>query len=518
MTVVIRFQSTGVVPGEGRPVPMVGNALTIGRANDNDLVLPDPDRIVSSHHCAIEDQNGNVVVIDLSTNGTFLNYGKVPLGRVPTPLNDGDILCIGGYELVVDLSARMRKDPLADLPPPAETGALGPGSARADDDLASLLDDPGPGGRDFLDELLGEPAAPVGPRGVRRPEPGDDGLLPPLGEGEDDPLAPAADPDSGLGASQPFDSPSMHDHMPLPRAVPQAIPDDWDLDFPADGPVPGPAAIPDEGSAPHMSGAAFIPDNEDPGFRAPKTDTVPARRGVARPQPDAGADELPATPPATGSPDNPTAGPARRATGSGRNAASDAAALGVFFKAAGVADIDLTDVETDPTMARLGNVLRIMIHGLRDILMTRTSIKSEFRIDQTRISASGNNPLKFSVTPEQAVEVMMKPPMRGYLEAEAAAEQALRDIKAHEIAMMTGMEAALKGVLKKLAPDQLEGRITSAGGLGGLLKGKKARYWETYEKIYADVADQAENDFHDLFSREFARAYQAQLEKLKDAK
>jgi type VI secretion system protein ImpI/type VI secretion system protein len=48
-----------------------------------------------------------------------------------------------------------------------------------------------------------------------------------------------------------------------------------------------------------------------------------------------------------------------------------------------------------------------------------------------------------------------------------------------------------------------------------MFKGKKARYWEVYEKMYAQISDQAENDFHELFSREFARAYKEQLEKLK---
>ena len=163
----------------------------------------------------------------------------------------------------------------------------------------------------------------------------------------------------------------------------------------------------------------------------------------------------------------------------------------------------------------MGRVMKTMITGLREILMTRTSIKSEFRIEQTMISAGGNNPLKFSISPEQAVEAIVKPGARGYLSAESAAEQALDDIKAHEIAMVTGMEAALKGVLSRLDPQELAGKIETSGGLGGLLKGKKARYWEVYEKLYAEISDQAENDFHDLFSREFSRAYKEQLDKLR---
>ncbi len=164
-------------------------------------------------------------------------------------------------------------------------------------------------------------------------------------------------------------------------------------------------------------------------------------------------------------------------------------------------------------MIRLANVLKAMISGIREILMTRTSIKGEFRIDQTMISAAGNNPLKFSITPEQAIEAMTRANARGYLDAETATEQALNDIKAHEVAMVTGMEAALKGVLKRLDPKVLEEKLAGKGG--GLFSNRRARYWELYEEMYAEISDQAENQFHDLFAREFAAAYKAQLERLK---
>ena len=176
MAVTLRFQSTGVVPGNAGPVTMRGPSLTIGRGDDNDFVLPDPDRLLSKRHCVIEDHGGSMVVIDLSTNGTFLNYGRVPLGRVPTPLSDGDILTIGPYELVVAIGAaagpRARAipdpigadDPLAGLGDAHRPGLAGPlDAAVGGDDV------------DFLDELLG--GAPIaGPGGVMRPALGEDGL------------------------------------------------------------------------------------------------------------------------------------------------------------------------------------------------------------------------------------------------------------------------------------------------------------------------------------------------------
>ncbi|MDO9526361.1 MAG: type VI secretion system-associated FHA domain protein TagH [Gemmobacter sp.] len=515
MAVSLRFQSTGVVPGNARPLTMLGPSMTIGRGEDNDVVLPDPDKLISKRHCVIEEQGGGVTVVDLSTNGTFLNYGKVALGRVPTPLNDGDILTMGPYELLVQISigraAEAISAPLDDGP--VSHGVAGRGLVGMD-----LLDDPDPGGGgvDFLDDLLG--GGPLaGPSGVQRPGLGDDGLLPPLGA--DDAgglLAPLPDPDAGLGASDPAHSPGFQDHFqpPAPRAG--AIPDDWDLDLPG-GAQDDPFASPAVPFAPPPVASVFIPDDltdigpvEDPVEAATPLVVDPpavAYSGSVSPAHDhvAAASPFTTVPPVAPPVGPPAAIPA---------AAADAAAR-QFLTALGADQMPISDAELGPVMTRLGGVLRSMIHGLREVLMTRTSIKSEFRIQQTMISAGGNNPLKFSISPEQAVDAMVKPTTRGYLDPQQATDQALQDIKAHEIAMMTGMEAALKGILKRLDPAVLEGKIETSSGLGSLLKGKKARYWEVYEKMYAEISDQAENDFHDLFAKEFARAYQAQLERLK---
>jgi type VI secretion system protein len=511
MSVSLRFQSSGAIPGDGRPVVMRGPSLTIGRGPENDLVLPDPDRQISKTHCVVENHNGNLVVVDLSTNGTFLNYGKVPLGRTPTPLNDGDVLILGAYELVVHVSAQSA-EPMA----PLMEDPLGYGNAARAPDPMRLLDDAGQGG-DFLDNLLGgdKPKGPGQFHGVQ-----DDfaELLPPLGD--DGPLLGPAPVQQG--------GPAMRDHLPsgsdafrAPVASRTAIPDDWDDLLapvkPASVPPAPPVAvsqIPDDnifGLAPLPEGPDVAPEPEPepvvPAFDPFATTTAPFDpfatdpNRPAKPASIAVESAVVALPLAQVAEAPPVAAP------------SDAARA--FLAAVGAQDMRITDAELPDTMERLGRTLKAMITGLREILMTRTSIKSEFRIEQTMVNVGGNNPLKFSISPEQAVEAMIKPTVRGYLPAEKAAEQALEDIKAHEVAMVTGMEAALKGVLGKLDPALLTQKIEAKGGFGGFLKNRKAQYWETYEAMYAEISDQAENDFHELFAREFAKAYKDQLARLK---
>jgi predicted component of type VI protein secretion system len=559
MSVTLQFQSTGTVPGNARPVRMLGPSLTIGRGSENDLVLPDPDRLVSKTHCVIEEHGGRIFAVDLSTNGTFLNYSKVPMGREPTPINNGDVLSLGPYELVVEIS-----DMVDDLPPPVDIGQASHGRASAAPDPLQLLDD-APPGADFLDSLLGDPKGPTGPRNLKIGQFDPDALLPPLEE--DGPLL-------GIRPQMP-DAPAMRDHSPAitdsfrpAQANRSVIPDDWEDDllapakpaggmggmgaqpfggspFAASPPPFAPPAAPRRGAAPEG-----IPDDFDdllgpatsPAPTTPPTAPPFAPPPVAAPVPPPPPEPVTAAPvegdadyvrpevspfvtvppvvqsvppvamPVT-TPVTATNPPATQApTG------AEAEAIRAFMAALGTSDLRLTEAELVLTMSRLGATLREMIIGLREILMTRSSIKSEFRIDQTMITAGKNNPLKFSVSPELAIESMTRPSVKGYLDADEAARQALDDIKAHEIGMVTGMEAALKGVLARLDPNELTSKIESTGGISAMFRGKKAQYWETYEKMYAEISDQAENDFHDLFAREFSQAYKDQLKRLKDAK
>ena len=586
MSVTLRFQSSGAVPGDGRPVTMRGSSLTIGRGPENDLVLPDPDRQISKTHCVIENHNGNLVAVDLSTNGTFLNYGKIALGRTPTPLNDGDVLVMGAYELVVQVSSQSAEPaaPLMD-----ERASFG-NAARAPDPMR-LLDDAAPGG-DFLDGLLGG-AKPKGPGQFRSQQDDFAELLPPLGD--DGPLLGPA-PVQHVGPAMRDHAPSGSDAFRAPVASRSVIPDDWeDLLAPAK-PAAAPIYAP---PLPPTSAAVLIPDDDLFGLAPLSTDPEPVAPPdpVAPPEPVAPPVPIPidepaqpvvavvralidaepldeatgfdpfatlapsfAVPPAPPEPERVApprseaatfdpfatdpnrprkstmvpaqsavvAEPVAPSSPASAILAPEAAAIvtpapvyantdaaRAFLAAVGAADMRITDAELPDTMARLGKTLKAMITGLREILMTRTSIKSEFRIEQTMVNVGGNNPLKFSISPEQAVEAMIKPTVRGYLPADKAAEQALEDIRAHEVAMVTGMEAALKGVLGKLNPAILTQKIEAKGGFGGFLKNRKAQYWETYEAMYAEISDQAENDFHELFAREFAKAYKDQLARLK---
>lgn len=485
MGLTLRLMTSGSLPNGRNTVDMVNGALTIGRGEENDLALPDPDRQLSKRHCVLEERNGDYVIIDISTNGTFLNYGAERLGAIPTPLNHGDVIQLGPFELAVEIIAAANARAAQPLPPLAAS-AVAPGlpvSGHPSQGVEDLLSGMATPGYDPLDDLLGsagsERATPswrdrTTPQdSLSRILPEDDNFL------DRDPWPPMT------GASEPDHRPTAQDYFAAPAVQSSAIPDDWD-DLIAPSPPASPAVQP----APPMPFEPSPPTA--PSF-------VPPSAPVAPPSPVT-------APPSAAAAVQPAAASAR--------AQENGRALRAFLSGAGAGHLNISPAEEEEIMARLGAVFAAMVTGMREILMTRAQIKSEMRMDRTMIGMGANNPLKFSISPEQAVEAMIRPTVRGYLDAEAATAEALNDIRAHEVAMMSGMQAALRDLLGRLGPDQLSARIESGSTLGSLLGGKKARYWEAYEKMYAQIAKETEDDFQSAFGREFARAYQAQIRKL----
>lgn len=78
------------------------NGGCIGRSLNNDWALTDPDRFISSKHCQVICEGSLVYLLDLSSNGTFLNGSKTPIGRGKRAvMHSGDRVGLGGYCLKV---------------------------------------------------------------------------------------------------------------------------------------------------------------------------------------------------------------------------------------------------------------------------------------------------------------------------------------------------------------------------------------------------------------------------------
>jgi type VI secretion system protein len=85
---------------------------SIGRSTDNEWILPDPERYLSGKHARVDFRAGSYVLVDTSSNGTYVNGAQVPLGKYHDySLRDGDYIRLGEYELLVSI------DKTNDFPP-----------------------------------------------------------------------------------------------------------------------------------------------------------------------------------------------------------------------------------------------------------------------------------------------------------------------------------------------------------------------------------------------------------------
>jgi FHA domain-containing protein len=507
---------------------------SIGRADNNQLVLPDPERSISRVHARILFRGGAYAVVDNGSNPVAVN-GRPLAAGVEQTLQPGDQLQIGGYVLAVSegAAARVSADPFADLfgdissglaTPAAQPAPAAPSPLRAPAWPSAPAPTPAAGFSPgqiphdwdpFAAEPVGSlsPLSPVSPAGQPGQAFGDLQFGPssaaadslddlfglggtplvgdPLGAAPQDALliqantAGHADPLQALAGAGRIAAQSMPDHgselnaaMPLARpasapaapAIPMDAVFSWD-----DAPEEGPKTVP------HYALRA-----EAVGALAPSAAAVP-----------------PVPRPSTAPP--PSAAPA---------SAGEAALLAALLEGLDAPGLRIEALTPD-LMRLVGVLLREATRGSVELLVARAALKRELRAEMTMIVARENNPLKFSPSAEVALQYLLSKPLPGFMAAAPAMRDAFDDLRAHQLGVMAGMKAALDGVLDRFNPQQLEAQLTQKSKLNALLPSlRKARLWELFQDLFGQLSSEAQDDFEELFGKAFLRAYEAQLDLL----
>ncbi|MCS4247743.1 type VI secretion system protein [Pseudomonas sp. BIGb0164] len=183
--------------------------------------------------------------------------------------------------------------------------------------------------------------------------------------------------------------------------------------------------------------------------------------------------------------------------------------LQAFLRGAGLDQLRLDKADACAQMENIGRSYRLMVEGLIDVLRARASLKGEFRMQQTMIQPAENNPLKFAPNADEALLLLLRHGNQAFMAPDAAVRDSFDDLRAHQLAVMAGVEAAIKHLLKRFEPAQLEERMGKPGGLSSLFNGsRQAQYWQQFTELYSNISREAQEDFQDLFGREFSRAYE----------
>jgi type VI secretion system FHA domain protein len=186
--------------------------------------------------------------------------------------------------------------------------------------------------------------------------------------------------------------------------------------------------------------------------------------------------------------------------------------LAQLLVGAGVPDAVIT-----PDLSKnLGEILRIVVSGLMDVLKSRQRIKEEFGMHQTMFRPVENNPLKFSANLEDALHNLLVKRNPAYLGPVEAFAEAFDDLRDHQLAMLEGMRVAFESMLAEFDADRLQQEFDGQAPKGSLqLMPAKMRYWEMYREKRQELAKDPEAAFAKLFGEEFSRAYEEQFRKLK---
>jgi predicted component of type VI protein secretion system len=166
-------------------------------------------------------------------------------------------------------------------------------------------------------------------------------------------------------------------------------------------------------------------------------------------------------------------------------------------------------------MNTIGAMLRIAVEGLYRLVAMRALVKGEMQAPLTMTRVRDTNPLKFAADAGVALQLMLKPPMRGFLAGPAALRDALVELESHQVEVMAGMRSALEAVLDRFDPTKLEASLGARSLFESLQPARhKARLWDLYLEHFRSLRRETQEDFQHFFGKAFREAYEAQMHNL----
>lgn len=508
---VVGFQSQAIADSPWTEFGEQGG--TLGRAPENTLCLPDPERHVSRIHASVVCIDGAYFIKDqgsalpIRLNGRALGQGN------QAKLADGDELEIGAYRLSVRVDFPASSPP---SPPAAFAPASTLVSASVPPPQAHV---PPPGGSlipDDFDPFAAHAPANAAPPAAASPQaaaaPSIDDLFGLSGVSAEplamtgalsDASAEARSQPTGLAPEPPsLATPPQQDQVAEIHAA-----------FLAPKPIAPEAATPEPPAAPVGKNFYVSWKEDEPGTRTTSRRVVDiGQEALAELEP--AITPPPAAAPAETPPAAPVEPPPTTPAAVVASVPNDLAQA--LLEGLGMSNLPMPEGLTPTFMYNLGVLLRESTQGTLDLLLARAMTKREIRADATLMLGKENNPLKFSPTVEFALTHLLAPISPGFMGPQAAMRDAYADLRAHQFGFMAGMRAALAGVLSRFDPANLEQRLSEKTMLDKLLSmNRRARLWELYIQLYGDISQEVEEDFHTVFGKEFLRAYEQQVELLR---
>ena len=575
----MRFTIISTKPGHQPPqssCDFYAPGGTIGRGTDNNLVLPDNDRTISRLQAIVHvDANGECRVTNRgSVTRVVLNDIPLERGR-QVELQDGDILRIDDYRIEVTeiihdtqpisrMAASMQQQIRQPTPAPQPASAAPREKAEPtpvpkeiwdslmqefsiSDSISSNRTRPQPSA---LHDPFSQPAAPEcnaedplamfndsDPKLERKnvdPDTlfSDEALfkkesifddvtpstLAPLVESKPAPqeeLEDELDPLALFGGSSSVPAARNDDPLGLMGGAPLTHPDD----IVEAKPEPTPELAQEEDVL--ADSPLFAPEPRDAPREQDEDPVRPHYAGFTMPTPQAVARSSAQTPKGRLriDPVNNAASPIATANNGERGEVLQGELLEALLEGMGLSEMQPVPQYDRENMRQLGQILGMFSQGTVALLSSRSILKRGVKADMTMVLDDANNPFKLLPTGKTVLIQMFGTPMPGFMPPIKSVRDALIDLQAHQLGMISGIRAIIAAMLQSFNPEQMEEQAKQNGMTSRLaLPGsRKAALWDYFVRSYGETAGEIEGDFHTLFGEAFLHAYDMEVNQYKDS-
>lgn len=189
--------------------------------------------------------------------------------------------------------------------------------------------------------------------------------------------------------------------------------------------------------------------------------------------------------------------------------------INAFRNSAGLSSQPIRPEEAIAYMESVGAIMRTAIEGISSLLASRSMLKGELGAeDRTIVASRDNNPLKLMPDIQDVMQFLFERKnlnSQAYLTPVQSIAGACKDLIYHELGTVAGIRAAVEGAILHFNPQLIEAELDQAGRKTILFR--KAALWETYVENYRRIS--MTDDIGKIFERDFRRAYDDQIRKLK---
>jgi len=463
---------------------------TIGRSVDNYWVLSDPDCFLSSRHSEIEFEGGHYILTDISTNGTFLNGSREPMGKGnKVQLQDGDEIELSDYKFSIKL---LQSNPIINNEDPFSNDDILNDNASQSSFMST---DPFSTGEiESVESLLNSESQIIDP-------------LVALDNIHSESNQSVFNSDfSNSQASQSDQSHLLGQSLIWPKTTLEenVIPDGWDMDedigILEEVVKPKSNTMVDAGVIVNLRSENLELKKELNHLRKLKEENIRMQSDIKRIKKQFLAYQK----------NNKVTHHDSVST------TVDTTMDTTMIAAMGLPTSNLTKSQILAINRVAGEMIKKTVAGMMQVLTSRNSIKNEFRMNVTTIQPVENNPLKFSANVSDALENMFLKSGSSYKKPIEAVTDGFHGIAEHQVAIIAGMRAAFKGSIKRFDPNFLVKRFDrqQSGYLKYNLLFKKTRNWNQFVNYYNDLVNDMDNSFQYLFGDDFVKAYEEQLKSL----